>query len=1124
MSLKRYLHEITSGSIASEIGFYTPLATHVFGTLLGYPPQHRLINKSGKHGIPDIRLYSKEDGSQWVVVEAKFDDEEIRDDERRQKVWREQILEHGYISPETFYVVLCAPSTFYVCNLDGEILEALHVQHTRLMNPRTGAEFPLTDKSFRERLRLVSYAASDERQQFQAFRRGQLKSGHIPIAAETLPQLQTVFEYAIEKLKEFCRLHFRQLLSQYEEATAEITEIRRKIDDLGSAFGKRREKLNYRILTIRAKHRIAFQLFGEDYDRFKHDQTYSGTQKPEHFEDIFCGNTAYVALSRLFFVRICEDAGLTTRKISNSGIRVWRDFVENIKEHYQDLLDVAFKDVQHIYLSLFEPTVFDWFGKGDGKLHDILERILFRLNAFSFREINRDLLGSIYQSFRPRIERRRLGEYYTPDELVDFILAQCGLATDPEIMQKRIFDPACGSFTFGVRAVGPILKAGAHLSPQNRIDLVRSCLHGQDINPFSVFLSHLSILFALLDIYLEAKRADPSFEIQPFNITNRNSLTHGIPAPDEPPEEDRGSEYDEEIHPADYVVGNPPFVRNERVPLGDRAVLEKLYGTLQAGNTDLATYFLYAGLNYWVKPGGTLGMVAPLSTANAKMAMALRKFLNKFEITAVVSLEWLRLRKEVFRGIDIVPMLVFVRSAQPSPSHQITAIRGLERREDLRRFLVDPEYAAGHSSSVDFHKWYSLSPTGDWPVEVTAEDVPILEKLNAAEKLSSAAHSSYGIKLGAEAEATIPYVESEISDDCLPFLKGQNVCSFYCDNQTLELLQLDKLSSASDASLWGNLGFYRRNKGKQDDEGLGRKDLENDGMAGMNGPSDTRCCAVPEVYRTTSAAWFSPLECAVHNSACVVVPRRFSAPVLAAIVNSRCARYYAFLVLRSGVVQRAHSHFFPRTLEHLPLPKVTAPRARKLHKLAVEASELSERGAMTVTDVYLEALEKGPRLTKAGFLGLRLAEGLEGVGREDLVPTEDAQLALEYKLFGTDDPELELLARVALLSSEEDEFSPASVENLPLPAELGVRRELAARIRDFATNLARTRDRVLAILEEIDEVVANGLRLTAHEHDLIRKRCEEFPLSITVGRPRFSWSPERKRQARRIYRPGERFK
>ncbi|MGH9438667.1 MAG: N-6 DNA methylase, partial [Terriglobia bacterium] len=540
MSLKRYLDETTSKSVASEIGFYTPLATHIFGALLGYPPRHRVINKSGKRGIPDIRLYSQEDGSQWVVVEAKLDDGEIRDDARRKRIWHDQILEHGYIEPETYYVVLCAPRTFYVCDLDGNTLEGLQIEAGHLLDPRSGAEFPLNDAAFRERLCLISYAASLERKQFEAFREGKLKSGHIPLTPETLPQLQSAFSYAVEQLHKYCRFRFRELQSEYAGASKQVAELEKRFEDVGSGAVKTRAKLRYRILTLRARHHLAFQVFEQDYDRFKHDQTYAGTHEEEAFEDIFCTNTAYVALSRLIFVRICEDVGLTTRKISNSGIAVWREFVQNIKEQYQDLLDVAYKDVAHIYSSLFESSVFDWFGQGNGVLHSILERILFRLNAFSFKEMNRDVLGSIYQYFRPRIERRRLGEYYTPTDVVDYILARTGITSDPHIMQARILDPACGSFTFGVRTVLWLLEAGAHLSAENRIDLVRTCLRGQDINPFSTFLSHLSLLFALLPTYLEAKKSNPGYEIKPMDVSLQNSLTLGIPeetaemgAPDE---------------------------------------------------------------------------------------------------------------------------------------------------------------------------------------------------------------------------------------------------------------------------------------------------------------------------------------------------------------------------------------------------------------------------------------------------------------------------------------------------------------------------------------------------------------------------------------------------------------
>ena len=276
----------------------------------------------------------------------------------RAKIWRDQILEHGYIGPETFYVVLCAPRTFYVCDLDGQLLETLHIESDHLTDPRTGDQFPLTDAAFRERMHIISYAASLERRQFEAFREGKLKSGHIPLTVGTLDQLQAVFSSAIERLRPYCRSHFRQLRDEYEQAKSQVAEVDRRLDIIGSGAVKTRQKLLYQRRTIRAKHRLAFQLFEDDYERFKHDQTYAGTQQEDHFEDIFCTNTAYVALSRLIFVRICEDVGLTTRKISNSGIAVWRDFVRNIKGNYQDLLDVAFKDVASVCPSLFESTIF----------------------------------------------------------------------------------------------------------------------------------------------------------------------------------------------------------------------------------------------------------------------------------------------------------------------------------------------------------------------------------------------------------------------------------------------------------------------------------------------------------------------------------------------------------------------------------------------------------------------------------------------------------------------------------------------------------------------------------------------------------------------------------------------
>jgi hypothetical protein len=111
-----------------------------------------------------------------------------------------------------------------------------------------------------------------------------------------------------------------------------------------------------------------------------------------------------------------------------------------------------------------------------------------------------------------------------------------------------------------------------------------------------------------------------------------------------------------------------------------------------------------------------------------------------------------------------------------------------------------------------------------------------------------------------------------------------------------------------------------------------------------------------------------------------------------------------------------------------------------------------------------------------------------------------------------------------LLATEQEGFLAQDVENILLPADKADQVQLATVVTDFALNLKRTEQKVQGILEKIDEIVASGLGLTANEHETIRQRCQQFPLSVTVERPRFAWSADRKIQARRVYKPGERFK
>ena len=724
---------------------------------------------------------------------------------------------------------------------------------------------------------------------------------------------------------------------------------------------------------------------------------------------------------------------------------------------------MAFKDVASICPGLFEPTIFDCIGQGNGLLDDILERILVRLNAFSFREImGRAELGLMYRYLRPCIEGRSMGEYYTPVTVVDYILARTGISTDPEIMQRRILDPACGSFTFGVRAALPLLKAGENLSPENRIELVRKCLRGQDINPFSVFLSHLSLLFGLLEVYLKAKEADPSFVIKPMDVGLQNSLLLGPSAAREIGEsEDEGNSEDaEKAEVFDYVIGNPPFVRNERLPQQDREVLNEQFPTLAIRNTDLSVYFLYAATKYFTKEDGVIGMVAPIGIANSQWAAYLRNTLSDYEIIELVSLEWCA--KQVFPGADIVPMLIFVRNRKRREGDKIRLVQGLTSIEEIEKCTHDENFLAQKTSELPSETWSQLSPLGDWCLEVAERDVPILEKLNARKSFEQAdvARCSRAVKAGNNQEFIRPQVGATQHGE-IPFVKAQHVATFQVTLDVDEYADLSKIQTAEDASVWGDLRFYEANRAYADTTGMGRYDYKTPDKLATGCPSDTLCCLVPEIYVTLAAAVVDPLRVVSNDSANILVPKKYSAYCLAAIVNSRLSRYYAFLTLRSAILLRRRSHWFPRALKGLRMPDLSPKTAQALHDLAFEATESSGSVKENETEVYLDAVAEITKFEKAGFLSLQTAEKSGSFDREELAAAQISGKSLSIGAMVLFAPSADVLtlARVALLATDKDEFTVEDIENLMLPAEASVRAAIADDVRSFAADLEKTQQR-----------------------------------------------------------------
>ena len=171
----------------------------------------------------------------------------------------------------------------------------------------------------------------------------------------------------------------------------------------------------------------------------------------------FALQAAYVVFIRLLLIRVCEDKGLFPQRfVSDGGLMHWQ---EDIKRYlsfasgnpYSPLLDMAYANAQNIYAHFFTGReVFNWYRLDRSQLL----MALHRLSRFNFASVNADIIGTIYNTYVARKEKKERGQYYTPRPIIDYMLDAAGYVTGPEIIgpNRRLLDSACGSGSFLVAA------------------------------------------------------------------------------------------------------------------------------------------------------------------------------------------------------------------------------------------------------------------------------------------------------------------------------------------------------------------------------------------------------------------------------------------------------------------------------------------------------------------------------------------------------------------------------------------------------------------------------------------------------------------------------------------------
>jgi hypothetical protein len=245
----------------------------------------------------------------------------------------------------------------------------------------------------------------------------------------------------------------------------------------------------------------------------------------------FALETAYTIISRLMLAKAADDRGFP-------GVRFVPRMQESFSElstrgrlraeHYLEVISRSFQRAGEVlFHSIFLQDIFDWWfelpAKEERPFLLALGEAMLMVTQFDFADLSGDLLGELYQRYFDKDTRKALGEFYTPAEVIELILDQCGYKGKGG---DRLLDPPCGSGSFLVSALKRYLKQRTGADPKSvLLDLTEGLrIVGFDINPFAVLMAQVNYAALILPLYAEASHADRDFHILRLPVFRTDSL------------------------------------------------------------------------------------------------------------------------------------------------------------------------------------------------------------------------------------------------------------------------------------------------------------------------------------------------------------------------------------------------------------------------------------------------------------------------------------------------------------------------------------------------------------------------------------------------------------------------
>lgn len=656
-------------------------------------------------------------------------------------------------------------------------------------------------------------------------------------------------------------------------------------------------------------------------------------------------------LDRLIFIRVAED-----RKIEPPTliplVHQWKSSGQTGQSSPYNAMIEKFRELDKIYDSnLFSPHPFEKWEEFSGATEKVINRLYGDKDYFEydFSAIPADVLGAVYENYlgykleqtkkklfdqdldlaKDKRKRKEQGIYYTPRFIVDYIvqnalgpiLDKCKSVND--LQKVKVLDPACGSGSFLVAAMNFIIKKYEEfeVKPDGflKVQILQNNIYGVDLDEQAVEIARLNLLLNTFD----AQTKLPGLE---NNIKNGNSLISGT---DEELEKFFGKNYrdkkpfnwQEEFPEVfkqggfDCVIGNPPYVRPEKVEENERNYFitsghfDKFFGRF-----DIYILFIEKVLKMLNK-NSYLSLIIPSSFFNQNYAKILRGWLlSDFEIENIEDLSDVR----VFDNATVQSAIIVIKNSKPNGCHEI----------DIGRPQSVENIVLGAEKSVCLQSSFLKMPQCMIRTDLSVGSGSIIEKIKSrAIFLGDIVYVAIGIvphdsKTGASKDRLISSEKSTASQKI--YVEGKDIGRYkiawrkiFLDYQPNmmhrpkfpELLENDKLFVRNISTKEGLLAFLDRERFYA---------------------NDTVSICVPwHLLKNVKERGVVGTEVQINNSG------KYNLSYLLALINSKLLNFYFKKILSSNL------HVYPEAIRNLPIHSINFKdiQEKELHTVLSELAE-----------------------------------------------------------------------------------------------------------------------------------------------------------------------------------------